>query len=325
MELLGLHHVSILTGKAEKNYQFFTKVLGMRLVKKTVNQDNTQSYHLFYADGEGTPGTEVTFFDIPGLARTHEGASDISTVSLRVKSTDSLYFWKERFEQYGVEYEEIAKRANRDTLAFKDYEGTRLLLVADNGEKGVRAGVPWKREDIPLEHAIIGLGPVTLTVGTAEPTVDVLTNIMGFRYVGSYPSLAGDHRDILVYATGEGGSGAEVHIETRPDLPKVRLGRGGVHHVAFRVPNEEEYNKWASRLDENSLPNSCKVERYYFKALYFREPNGILFELSTDTPGFATDEPLETMGQTLALPPFLEPKRKEIEEKLRSLDLDETL
>ena len=164
--------------------------------------------------------------------------------------------------------------------------------------------MPWKREDIPLEHAIIGLGPVTLTVGTAEPTVDVLTNIMGFRYVGSYPSRAGDHRDILVYATGEGGSGAEVHIETRPDLPKVRLGRGGVHHVAFRVPNEEEYNKWASRLDENSLPNSGKVERYYFKALYFREPNGILFELSTDTPGFATDEPLETMGQTLALPPF---------------------
>ncbi|MET3687387.1 glyoxalase family protein [Priestia megaterium] len=325
MELLGLHHVSILTGKAEKNYQFFTKVLGMRLVKKTVNQDNTQSYHLFYADGEGTPGTEVTFFDIPGLARTHQGSSDISTVSLRVKSTDSLYFWKERFEQYGVEYEEIAKRANRDTLAFKDYEGTRLLLVADNGEKGVRAGVPWEREDIPLEHAIIGLGPVTLTVGAAEPTVDVLTNIMGFRYVSSYPSFVENQEDILVYATGEGGSGAEVHIETRPDLPKVRLGRGGVHHVAFRVPNEEEYNKWAARLNENSLPNSGKVERYYFKALYFREPNGILFELSTDTPGFATDEPLETMGQTLALPPFLEPKRKEIEEKLRPLDLDETL
>ncbi|MCM3770322.1 MULTISPECIES: ring-cleaving dioxygenase [Priestia] len=325
MELLGLHHVSILTGKAEKNYQFFTKVLGMRLVKKTVNQDNTQSYHLFYADGEGTPGTEVTFFDIPGLGRTHQGISDISTVSLRVKSTDSLHFWKERFEQYGVEYEEIAKRANRDTLAFKDFEGTRLLLVADNGEKGVRAGVPWKREDIPLEHAIIGLGPVTLTVGTAEPTVDVLTNIMGFRYVSSYPSFAENQEDILVYATGEGGSGAEVHIETRPDLPRVRLGRGGVHHVAFRVPNEEEYNKWASRLNENSLPNSGKVERYYFKALYFREPNGILFELSTDTPGFATDEPLETMGQTLALPPFLEPKRKEIEEKLRPLDLDETL
>ncbi|WP_066305680.1 ring-cleaving dioxygenase [Bacillus sp. FJAT-29814] len=321
MELLGLHHVSILTGKAERNYQFFTKILGMRLVKKTVNQDNTESYHLFYADAEGTPGTEVTFFDIPGLGHSYRGTSDISTVSLRVKSTDSLNFWKDRFEQFGIQHGEIEKRANRDSLAFQDFDGTRLILVADNGEHGVRGGIPWQWEDIPSEHAIIGLGPVTLTVGIAEPTVGVLTEVMGFRYVGSYPSLEGDFPDIAVYATGEGGSGAEVHIETRPDLPRARLGRGGVHHVAFRVPNEEEYNQWAEVLKDNHLPNSGKVERYYFKALYFREPNGILFELSTDTPGFATDEPMETMGQKLALPDFLEPRRKEIEEKLRPLDL----
>ncbi|WP_419954378.1 ring-cleaving dioxygenase [Neobacillus niacini] len=322
MELLGLHHVSILTGKAEKNYEFYTKILGMRLVKKTVNQDNTESYHLFYADGEGTPGTDVTFFDIPHLGQTYRGTSDISTVSLRVRNSESLLFWKERFKQYGVEHDEIQKRANRDTLAFRDFEGTSIILVADNGEKGVRAGVPWKRNDIPLENAIIGLGPVTLTVAIAEPTIGVLTEVMGFRSVGSYPSLEGDHPDILVYATGEGGSGAEVHIETRPDLPRGRLGRGGVHHVAFRVPNEEEYNQWAARLEEYRLPNSGKVERYYFKALYFREPNGILFELSTDTPGFATDEPMETMGEKLSLPSFLEPKRKEIEENLRPLNLN---
>jgi glyoxalase family protein len=322
MELLGLHHVSILTGKAEKNYEFYTKILGMRLVKKTVNQDNTESYHLFYADAEGTPGTDVTFFDIPHLGQTYRGTSDISTVSLRVGNSDSLLFWKERFKQYGVEYDDIQKRANRDTLAFRDFEGTRLLLVADNGEKGVRAGVPWQRDDIPLEHAIIGLGPVTLTVGIAEPTIGVLTEVMGFRFVGTYASLEGDYPDILVYATGEGGSGAEVHIETRPDLPRARLGRGGVHHVAFRVPNEKEYDKWVERLKEYRLPNSGKVERYYFKALYFREPNGILFELSTDTPGFTADEPMETMGEKLALPLFLEPKRKEIEEKLRPLILN---
>ncbi|MFB3162267.1 ring-cleaving dioxygenase [Neobacillus sp. 179-J 1A1 HS] len=322
MELLGLHHVSILTGRAEKNYEFYTKILGMRLVKKTVNQDNTESYHLFYADGEGTPGTEVTFFDIPHLGQTYRGTSDISTISLRVINTDSLLFWKERFNQFGVEHDDIQKRANRDTLAFRDFEGTRIILVADNGEKGVRAGVPWQRDDIPLEHAIVGLGPVTLTVAIAEPTIGVLTEVMGFRFVGSYPSLEGDHPDIAVYATGEGGSGAEVHIETRPDLPRARLGRGGVHHVAFRVPNEEEYNQWAERLKEYRLPNSGKVERYYFKALYFREPNGILFELSTDTPGFATDEPMETMGEKLSLPSFLEPNRKEIEEKLRPLILN---
>jgi glyoxalase family protein len=322
MELLGLHHVSILTGKAEKNYEFYTKTLGMRLVRKTVNQDNTESYHLFYADGEGTPGTEVTFFDIPHLGQTYRGTSDISTVSLRVRNSDSLLFWKERFNQFGVEHDDIQKRANRDSLAFRDFEGTRLILVADNGEKGVRAGVPWNRDDIPLEHAIIGLGPVTLTVAIAEPTIGVLTEVMGFRFVGSYPSLDGDHPEISIYATGEGGSGAEVHIETRLDLPRARLGRGGVHHVAFRVPNEEEYNQWAERLQEYRLPNSGKVERYYFKALYFREPNGILFELSTDTPGFATDEPMETMEEKLSLPSFLEPKRKEIEEKLRPLILN---
>lgn len=321
MKLLGLHHVSILTGKAEKNYEFYTKILGMRLVKKTVNQDDTSSYHLFYADAEGNPGTEVTFFDIPNLGSSYRGTSDISTVSLRVPTTNSLLFWKERLKQAGVQHDDIEKRANRDTLAFKDFDGTRLILVADNGEKGVRPGVPWVREDIPKEHAIIGLGPVTLTVGMAEPTIGVLTEVMGFQYVESYPSLEGDFPEILVYATGEGGSGAEVHIERRPDLPKARLGRGGVHHVAFRVPNEEEYNQWAQRLKDHRLPNSGKVERYYFKALYFREPNGILFELSTDEPGFATDEPMETMGQKLALPPFLEPRRKEIEEKLRPLDL----
>ncbi|WP_264738208.1 ring-cleaving dioxygenase [Cytobacillus firmus] len=322
MKLLGIHHVSILTGKAEKNYEFYTKILGMRLVKKTVNQDNTESYHLFYADAEGNPGTEVTFFDIPQLGQTYRGTSDISTVSLRVRNSDSLLFWKERFKQYRVEHDDIQKRANRETLAFRDFEGTSLILVADNGEKGVRAGVPWERGDIPLEHAIIGLGPVTLTVAIAEPTIGVLTEVMGFRFVGSYPSLEGDYPDISVYATGEGGSGAEVHIETRPELPRARLGRGGVHHVAFRVPNEEEYDQWAERLKESRLPNSGKVERYYFKALYFREPNGILFELSTDTPGFATDEPMETLGEKLALPPFLEPKRKEIEEKLRPLILN---
>lgn len=322
MELLGLHHVSILTGKAEKNYEFYTKILGMRLVKKTVNQDNTESYHLFYADAEGTPGTEVTFFDIPHLGQTYRGTSDISTVSLRVRNSDSLLFWKERFKQFGVEHDDIQKRANRDTLAFRDFDGTRLILSADNGEKGVRAGIPWQKDDIPLEHAIIGLGPVTLTVAIAEPTIGVLTEVMGFRFAGAYPSLEGDYPDILIYVTGGGGSGAEVHIESRPDLSRVRLGRGGVHHVAFRVPNEEEYDQWAVRLQEYRLPNSGKVERYYFKALYFREPNGILFELSTDTPGFATDEPMETMGEKLALPPFLEPNRKEIEEKLRPLILN---
>lgn len=321
MQLLGLHHVSLLTGKAERNFEFYTKILGMRLIKKTVNQDNTQSYHLFYGDAQGSPGTEITFFDIPGLGRTHPGVSSISSTSLRVNSTDSLHFWKNRLAEFGITTEEIVKRANRDTVAFQDFEGSQIILVADNGETGVAAGVPWEVDGIPTEHSILGLGPVTLTVADSKPTIRVLTDILGFREVGSYPSLAGDFPDILVYATGEGGTGAEVHIESRPDLPKERLGRGGVHHVAFRIPNEEEYEQWFTKIRQTRLPNSGKVDRYYFKALYFREPNGILFELSTDTPGFDVDEPLETLGERLALPAFLEPKRSEIEANLRPLEI----
>ncbi|MGX6446143.1 ring-cleaving dioxygenase [Neobacillus sp. K501] len=322
MKLLGLHHVSILTGKAERNFQFYTKILGLRLVKKTVNQDNTESYHLFYGDAKGSPGTEITFFDIPGLGSTYPGVSSISSTSLRVRDTAALHYWEERFKKYNIHYEPIAKRANRDSLAFQDFDGTRLILVADNGENGVAAGEPWDGSDVPVEHAIIGLGPVTLTVKIADPTVGVLTEVMGFKQVGSYPSLAGDFPDILVFATGEGGPGAEVHIETRSDLPRERPGRGSVHHVAFRVPNEEEYNYWAERISSFGLINSGKVERYYFKALYFREPNHILFELSTDTPGFDVDEPIETLGESLALPPFLEPRRADIEARLRPLDLE---
>ncbi|MDQ0975080.1 glyoxalase family protein [Neobacillus niacini] len=322
MKLLGLHHVSILTGKAERNFQFYTKILGLRLIKKTVNQDNTESYHLFYGDAKGSPGTEITFFDIPGLGHTYPGVGSISSTSLRVKDTKALHYWEDRFKQFGIQYGQIEKRNNRDSLAFQDYEGTRLVLVADNGEEGVRAGVPWDKTDVPVEHAIIGLGPVTLTVGVPDKTVKVLTEVLGFTQAGTYPSLAGDFPDILVFTTGEGGSGAEVHIETRPDLPRERPGRGSVHHVAFRVPNEEEYDYWVQRIAASGLMNSGKVERYYFKALYIREPNHILFELSTDTPGFDVDEPIETLGEKLALPPFLEPRRADIEAKLRPLELD---
>ncbi|MFD4707834.1 ring-cleaving dioxygenase [Gottfriedia sp. NPDC058432] len=323
MELLGIHHVSLLTTKAEKNYEFYTKVLGMRLVKKTVNQDNTSSYHLFYGDAKANPGTEITFFDIPNLGNTYPGHSIISSTSLRVASTESLHYWKNRFKELNISHDDILKRANRDTLAFQDYEGTRLILVADNGERGVSPGTPWNKSDIPTEHGILGLGPVTLTVKDSIPTSKTLTDVLGFRLVGTYPSTAGDFASIEVYETGLGGAGAEVHLEVRPDLPRARPGRGSVHHVAFRVPNEEEYNKWADKINSLGITNSGKVERYYFKALYFREPNHILFELSTDTPGFDVDENIDKLGERLALPPFLEPKRAEIEASLRPLDFYE--
>lgn len=322
MKVTGIHHVSAITSAAEKNHRFFTQTLGMRLVKKTVNQDSTSSYHLFYADAVGSPGTDMTYFDIPMAGRTYPGVSSISNTAFRVPTTESLHYWKKRFDELNVRHDDIEKRAGRDTLYFEDEEGSRLMLVADNGEEGVAPGIPWTGADVPEAHAIVGLGPVTLTVRRAEKTIAVLEQVLGFEKVGEYPNRAGAELPaIQVMSVAEGGTGAEVHIEERPDLPPERPGRGSVHHVAFRIPTFEDYEKWDDRIRSFGLMTSGEVDRYYFRSIYFRESNGILFELATDEPGFATDEDMEHLGEELALPPFLEPKRAQIEASLRPLEI----
>ncbi|MFC5772400.1 ring-cleaving dioxygenase [Ectobacillus antri] len=320
MEFKGIHHVSALTAKAPENFAFYTKVMGLRLVKKTVNQDDPSVYHLFYGDEKGNPGTELTFFEIPMLGNMYEGTNSISGVSLRVPSDEALVYWKKRFAEFGVTHEEIKERAGRKTLAFKDFEGQRLLLVSDENNTGVPGGVAWEKSPVPAEYGIVGLGPVILTVRDAAATAGLLTEVMGFRKKGAYPSFAAGQPDILVFETGEGGTGAEVHVEERNDLPVERPGRGSVHHVAFRVADEEELRQWIRRIGQANYPNSGFVNRFYFYSLYFREPNGILFELATDGPGFDTDEDIHSLGESLALPPFLEPKRAQIESWLKPLD-----
>ncbi|WP_252314936.1 ring-cleaving dioxygenase [Sinobaca sp. H24] len=320
MNIKGIHHLSALTANAEHNLDFYTKVMGLRLVKKTVNQDDTSVYHLFYGDEKGNPGTELTFFEIPMAAPNQPGASSISGTSLRVADDKALDFWKTRFDEMGVGHDEIVERAGRRTLAFQDPEGQRLFLVSDENNEGVAGGVPGTAHLYRVEHGVTGLGPIRLTVKNPAPTAGVLTDIMGFRRKGSYPAEAAGQPDIEVYETGEGGSGTEIHLEPRPDLPFERQGRGGVHHVAFRVEDKEELDKWIQHITDAGLPNSGFVERYYFRSLYFREPNGILFEIATDGPGFDGDEDIEHLGETLALPPYLEPKRAEIEAKIKPLD-----
>ncbi|WP_340371480.1 ring-cleaving dioxygenase [Peribacillus sp. FSL E2-0218] len=324
MELKGLHHVSAITAKAGNNFEFYTKVLGMRLIKKTVNQDDINVYHLFYGDQIGSPGTELTFFEIPHAARTHEGNNSISEISLRVSNDEALEFWENRFIEYEVDHDEVTTRFRRRVLPFKDPEGQRLLLVSDQENRGVEGGIPWEGSPIPHEYFILGLGPVKLTVPNIERTEAVLTELLGFRKSGTYPSPISGQNPIVVYETSEGGTGAEIHIEERTDIPRERLGRGGVHHVAFRVDNEEELRNWIAKINESKFANSGYVDRFYFRSLYFREPNGILFELATDGPGFATDETEQHLGETLALPPFLESKRKEIESKLKPLNTKST-
>ncbi|WP_114498462.1 ring-cleaving dioxygenase [Fontibacillus phaseoli] len=320
MEFKGIHHVSALTKTASENFKFYTKILGLRLIKKTVNQDDISVYHLFYGDEVGNPGTELTFFEIPNAGRNVDGNNSISALSLRVPSDRALEYWSRRLDEFGVEREEVKQRAGRASLAFRDFEGQRLVLVSDENNTGVPGGKPWDRSPVPAEFAILGLGPVQLTVAQPDLTISVLTELMGFRRKGQYPSFVEGQPDISVFETGEGGSGAEVHVEERTDLSPERLGRGGVHHVAFRVEDEEELRAWIERIRGARFPNSGFVDRFYFRSLYFREPNGILFEVATDGPGFATDENPAHLGESLALPPFLEPKRAQIEAYLKPLD-----
>lgn len=320
MPIKGQHHVSSITANAKKNYEFYTQTLGMRLVKKTVNQDDTSVYHLFYADERGNPGTDLTFFEIPNAGNTYSGTDAITLTSLRVPSNNSLEFWKERFETEGIDHGDLERMNGRATIFFKDFEGQRLALVSDENNKGVSGGKPWAKSPIPEKYGILGLGPVLLTVSDLAPTTEIVSKVMGFRQVGKYTL---DGHDVHVHETGEGGTGAELHIVERADLPPERPGRGSVHHVAFRVETEEELYKWAARLKELRIPNSGFVERYYFKSVYFREPNGILFELATDGPGFEGDEDFDHLGESLALPPYFENKRAAIEARLKPLNTKE--
>lgn len=320
MDLKGIHHVSSLTAKAPENFDFYSKKLGLRLVKKTVNQDNPSVYHLFYGDEKGSPGTDITFFEIPHMAQNHNGNNSISSVFLRVLNNQALEFWKERFEKHKIEHDDIIERNGHQTLAFRDFEGQRLILISDEHNKGVEAGIPWNQSPIPSTDSICGLGPVKLTVPSIELTKKMLIEVMGFKEVGHYPSDIEGQPDILVFETGEGGNGAEVHLEERKDLPSERQGRGGVHHVAFRVEDEKELREWIKIIDKAGISNSGLIDRYYFHSLYFKEPNGILFELATDGPGFSIDEDSNLLGENLSLPPFLESEREAIKERLKPLD-----
>ncbi|WP_062514954.1 ring-cleaving dioxygenase [Halobacillus sp. KGW1] len=312
MELKGIHHVSAITANAEKNFDFYTRILGMRLVKKTVNQDDPSMYHLFYADEKGRPGTDLTFFEIHRAGHTYPGSQSISTTTLRVPNDEALNYWLERFQQHQVAHDPMEERFGRLTLSFRDPEDQRLMLVSDQHNKGVAAGIPWKGSEVPADFGITGLGPVRLTVSDKSKTEHVLTEILRFRKTGEYDNWT-------VFSTGEGGTGAEVHVEETDADRRERPGRGSVHHVAFRVENKEELTKWKEIIDAAGYPNSGLVDRYYFQSLYFREANHILFELATDGPGFATDEPEDRLGEALALPPFLEQKREEIERNLKPI------
>lgn len=316
LQLTGIHHLTAVTANAAQNHAFYTKTLGLRLVKKTVNQDDVSAYHLFYADAAGSPGTDMTFFDWPAPPE-RRGTRSLVQTGFRVGSPASLAWWRERLGREGVRHGLVLERDARATLDFEDPEGQRLCLVDDGGAGEAR---PWTKSPIPAEHQIRGLGPIRMSVPDLGPTENVLTKVLSMEAARTY-ALPESGATVHVFRMAGKGPAAELHVAVEPNLAPARQGAGGVHHVAFRTPNDKEYEGWAERLAKMSMPTSGPVDRYYFRSLYFREPNGVLFEIATDGPGFASDESAESMGTRLALPPFLESRRQEIEAGLKPLDL----
>ncbi|AHY47295.1 Glyoxalase/Bleomycin resistance protein/Dioxygenase superfamily [Rubrobacter radiotolerans] len=317
MEVRGFHHTSSVSARIEENARFYTEVLGLRFVYRSINQDDVSMYHLAYGDAEAKSGAVVTFFDIPMAAPNRPGRNEVAEISLRVPDGEALGWWAGRFDRLGVERGEVERRYDgRERLPFRDGEEHRMSLVADGGE-GMEPGEPWTESGVPEEHAVRGIESATLVVGSVAPTQVALVDVLGFRRAGEYATEDGR---VVVFESGDGGPGTEVHVVERPGLERARPGAGSVHHIAFRVRDEAEIRRWAERVGRVGLPNSGVVDRDFFKSVYFREPNGVLFEIATDEPGWAKDG-VDTLGERLVLPHFLEDRREEIERNLKPISV----
>lgn len=315
MNLHGIHHVTAVSARIGLNAHFYTQVLGLRLVKKSVNQDDVSAYHLFYADKIGSPGTDMTFFDFSMAAPDRRGTDSIAATAFRVNGRQALDYWAERLRQHNVEHDGITDFAGYTVIRFDDPEGQRLMLVDDEGAD--YEGEIWDETEVPVEYALRGFYAIMLSLPQADQVDPILAGLLNLSQTRQATTPAGN--DLLIYSMGAGGPGREVWVIDEPDARPARLGAGGVHHVAYRVANEQEQKYWRERVGGVGLPVSPIIDRYYFKSIYFRISNGILFEIATDGPGFTTDEALDSLGETLALPPFLEARRAEIEANLKPI------
>ncbi|PGZ08318.1 ring-cleaving dioxygenase [Bacillus cereus] len=310
-EIKGHHHISMVTKNANENNHFYKNVLGLRRVKMTVNQDDPSMYHLFYGDKTGSPGTELSFFEIPLVGKTYRGTNAITRIGLLVPSEDSLHYWKARFEKFGVKHSEITTYANRTALKFEDAEGLRLVLLVSNGEK-VEHWETWEKSEVPAEHQIQGMGSVEMTVRRLDKMASTLTEMFGYTEVSRSEEEA-------IFQSIKGEAFGEIVVKYL-DVPTEKPGRGSIHHLAIRVKNDAELAYWEEQVIQRGFQSSGIIDRFYFKSLYFRESNGILFEIATDGPGFTVDGDVEHLGEKLDLPPFLEDQRAEIEANLAPIE-----
>jgi glyoxalase family protein len=299
----GIHHITAIAGPAQRNLDFYTRVLGLRLVKKTVNFDDPGTYHLYYGDEAGQPGTILTFFPWAHAAQGRLGAGETQETVFRVPE-GSIGYWTQRLAERGVSHEAPTERFGETVLAFKDPDGMRLALVA---VLGIANEPAWTANGIPAEHAIRGFHSASLLVANAIPTGAILTDIFGFTEIGREGSR-------IRYKAGDTALGGIIDLNAPGGLQRGQSGAGTVHHLAFRAANDAVQANMVKRLMQNhGIRATEQKNRDYFRAVYFREPNGILFEIATDDPGFAVDEPAASLGQALKLPRFLEPDREHIE------------
>lgn len=306
----GIHHVTCISGDAQQNLDFYVALLGMRLVKKSVNQDDPGTYHLFYADRDGTPGTDLTFFPWPAMDPGRLGIGLTVEVSFAVPP-GSLPYWQERFQQYRVEHGAPESRFGDTTLPFTDPHGLKLALVETGDERQFAA---WEASLVPPDYQIRGMHAVRLWERQLGPTEAVLTQLMGFRHLGTED---GWQR----YGVDGGLSGRLIELRALPDERRGQWGTGAVHHVAWRVSDSEEQMQVREMLLRAGLRPTQQIDRFWFKSVYYKEPGGVLFELATDGPGFDRDEDPEHLGEQLILPPWLETERQAIEAALPSLQM----
>jgi glyoxalase family protein len=306
----GLHHVTAVTRDAQRNVDFYRNVLGQRFVKKTVNFDVPDTYHLYFADEIGTPGSVLTFFAWPNTKRGVRGTGETIALAYNIPA-NSMGFWQDHLKDQGVELLPVEKRFGMDVLPFDDPDGMRVELLASDTSPGIRH---WEEGPIPQEHALRGFHGVTLWLDKLEPTIDLLTHEMGYAYA----EKEGD-RYRFIGAPGTLGSILDIlHRPSSPeDLPtEAVFGSGSVHHIAFRVPTDEMQLEYQSGLRQAGHEVTPVIDRKYFHSVYYREPGGVLFEIATEPPGFAVDEPVESLGEKLVLPEWFEPNRSAIEQGL---------
>lgn len=311
-QLLGVHHVTAMTSDAVKNYEFFTKILGMRLVKKSVNQDDIYRYHTYFADDLGSPGTTMTFFDFPNNPKGKKGTNAITRTSFRVPNDAALEYYAQRFQEFNVKYQEITTEFEQKVLHFWDFDEQAYQLISDEINSGVKAGIPWKKGPVPEKFAIYGLGPVEISIAYFKQFKELFEDILGFQTIKHE-----GNRYLL--EVGKGGNGGQVILVDNQTSPQSQQGYGEVHHVAFRLANRKSLEVWQEIFTKLGLPNSGYVDRYYFESLYVRMGH-VLVELATDEPGFMGDEPYETLGEKLSLAPFLENRRTYIESVIKPFD-----